>query len=110
MSKDYPVTIITVSYLFLSFHSVYSNSLQNKTWNGYRVLDGKFQSPLVTYMPDVVPPEVAECYFQIIIPKSWNSQNYRPMCIHFAGTGDHVRFCFFQLSIFINCILVFLET
>lgn len=28
--------------------------------------------------------------FQFIVPKEWNSK-YRPVCIHLAGTGDHVR-------------------
>lgn len=27
--------------------------------------------------------------FQFIVPKQWNS-SYRPVCIHLAGTGDHV--------------------
>lgn len=28
--------------------------------------------------------------FQLIVPKEWNSK-YKPVCIHLAGTGDHVR-------------------
>ncbi|KAF2879717.1 hypothetical protein ILUMI_26456 [Ignelater luminosus] len=72
VSEDYPITIIN-----------------QRTWNDCRILEGKFFSPLAIHLPDIVSPEVTEAYFQIIIPKKWKSKTYRPMCIHFAGTGDH---------------------
>lgn len=52
---------------------------------------GKFKSPFALHLPDVVPDSVREAYFEIILPKTWNLYPYKPMCIHLAGTGDHVR-------------------
>lgn len=34
--------------------------------------------------------------FQFIVPKKWRRN--RPVCIHLAGTGDHVRMCFSVLT------------
>jgi len=28
--------------------------------------------------------------FQMILPKVWPANGKRPVCIHLAGTGDHV--------------------
>lgn len=36
-------------------------------------------------------PEIKDAYFQMILPKKWKAEDYKPVCIHFAGTGDHVR-------------------
>lgn len=61
------------------------------------------------HLPDVVPELVKEAYFEILIPKRWNLYPYKPICIHFAGTGDHVSrristlfttFLIFDISIF----------
>ena len=27
----------------------------------------------------------------MILPKVWPDSNKRPVCVHLAGTGDHVR-------------------
>ncbi|KAG5863000.1 hypothetical protein JTB14_000690 [Gonioctena quinquepunctata] len=53
-----------------------------------RILEGKFRSPFVEYLPGLVPEEVQDSYFQMILPLEWKSE-YRPICIHMAGTGDH---------------------
>ncbi|KAM4709110.1 protein ABHD18 [Discoglossus pictus] len=53
-----------------------------------KILDGHFTSPLVHYVPDVMPSESVIARFQLIVPKEWKSK-YRPVCIHLAGTGDH---------------------
>lgn len=54
----------------------------------YRIINGKFRSPLADLLPGVVPEDVQEAYFQMILPRKWSS-NYKPVCIHLAGTGDH---------------------
>lgn len=54
-------------------------------------MNGKFASPLGKYLPNIVLPEVENAYFQMIIPKKWKSDEHKPICIHLAGTGDHVR-------------------
>ncbi|KAM3937992.1 LOW QUALITY PROTEIN: protein ABHD18 [Leptodactylus fuscus] len=53
-----------------------------------KILDGHFTSPLVHYVPDVMPSETVIARFQFIVPKEWKSK-YRPVCLHLAGTGDH---------------------
>lgn len=42
------------------------------------------------YMPNLVRDEVQNSYFQMILPLKWQNE-YKPVCIHLAGTGDHVR-------------------
>ncbi|KAF5281104.1 hypothetical protein FQR65_LT02970 [Abscondita terminalis] len=70
--KDYPITIL--------------NQQEN---DNYRIIQGKFDTPLVHYLPDIVKPEIRDAYFEMIIPTKWSSQMHRPLCIHLAGTGDH---------------------
>ncbi|GJQ68053.1 hypothetical protein Trydic_g10678 [Trypoxylus dichotomus] len=53
------------------------------------VAQGKFKSPFALHLPDIVPDEIREAFFEIIIPKKWNLHPYKPICIHLAGTGDH---------------------
>ncbi|XP_074849420.1 protein ABHD18 isoform X1 [Carettochelys insculpta] len=53
-----------------------------------KVLDGHFISPLIHYIPNIMPTESIIARFQLILPKRWNSK-YKPVCIHLAGTGDH---------------------
>ncbi|XP_031520151.1 protein ABHD18 isoform X5 [Papio anubis] len=54
-----------------------------------KILDGHFVSPMAHYVPDIMPIESVIARFQFIVPKEWNSK-YRPVCIHLAGTGDHM--------------------
>ncbi|XP_025830127.1 protein ABHD18 [Agrilus planipennis] len=70
--SDYPITI-----------------LSEQSWNDCKILEGKFDSPLANYLPEVVPNEVKTAYFQVILPKQWKYSSARPVCIHLAGTGDH---------------------
>lgn len=35
--------------------------------------------------------------FQFVVPKKWRRN--RPVCIHLAGTGDHVRMCFSHMTL-----------
>ncbi|CAH1153757.1 unnamed protein product [Phaedon cochleariae] len=53
-----------------------------------RILEGKFHSPLTLYLPGLVPEEVQDSYFQMVLPLEWKN-SHKPMCIHLAGTGDH---------------------
>uniref|UniRef100_A0A1B6DJY7 Protein ABHD18 n=2 Tax=Clastoptera arizonana TaxID=38151 RepID=A0A1B6DJY7_9HEMI len=70
--KNYPVTID-----------------KEEEGSDFRIIEGHFFSPLVHYLPDLVPPESHNAYFQMILPKKWSSDHYKPVCIHMAGTGDH---------------------
>ncbi|XP_060537240.1 protein ABHD18 isoform X2 [Cylas formicarius] len=70
--KNYPITIL---------------SSQDRA--NYRIIEGKFKSPLGSHLPGVVPSEVEDAYFQMILPVEWPSSNFKPICIHLAGTGDH---------------------
>uniref|UniRef100_A0A8C5MB39 Abhydrolase domain containing 18 n=1 Tax=Leptobrachium leishanense TaxID=445787 RepID=A0A8C5MB39_9ANUR len=67
-------------------YPVYIDKIEEQT--DCRILDGHFTSPLVHYVPDVMPAETVTARFQFIIPKEWKSR-YRSVCIHLAGTGDH---------------------
>jgi Alpha/beta hydrolase domain containing 18 len=58
-----------------------------------RILEGKFLSPLELYLPGLVPEAAKDAHFQMILPKKWKEDGYKPVCLHLAGTGDHVRRC-----------------
>lgn len=53
------------------------------------------------FLPGVVPPESRRSHFQLVLPLKWKNENYKPICVHFAGTGDHVS----NINIFIVLIL-----
>ncbi|XP_059578056.1 protein ABHD18 isoform X1 [Alligator mississippiensis] len=71
VSRDYPVFIDKV-----------------EEQSDCKILNGHFISPLAHYIPGILPTESIIARFQFIMPKKWNG-NYRPVCIHLAGTGDH---------------------
>ncbi|XP_039295098.1 protein ABHD18 [Nilaparvata lugens] len=54
-----------------------------------RIVEGHFTSPFINHLPGLLPPEAETAYFQAILPTKWNSNHYKPVCIHLAGTGDH---------------------
>jgi hypothetical protein len=70
--KDYPIEIINA---------------QKRP--GFQIIEGRFWTPLRLYLPTLLVPEVQQVFFQMILPQKWPSQDYRPICIHLAGTGDH---------------------
>ncbi|PNF20985.1 Protein ABHD18 [Cryptotermes secundus] len=70
--SDYPVTIS-----------------KEENYSDCRIMEGHFLSPFVTHLPGIVPVESETAYFQIVLPKKWNSNHYKPICLHLAGTGDH---------------------
>ncbi|KAK1799060.1 hypothetical protein P4O66_007327, partial [Electrophorus voltai] len=53
-----------------------------------RIHNGHFISPLAQLVPGILPTESVKASFQFIVPKRW--RKHRPVCIHLAGTGDHV--------------------
>lgn len=65
---------------------------QEEEWSDCRVIEGHFKSPFVHYLPGLLPKESENAFFQIIMPKKWTSEYYKPICLHMAGTGDHVSF------------------
>lgn len=74
--------------------------LQDEVWSDYRVLEGHFRSPLDVHLPDIMPEEVKKAHFQIILPTTWQEENYKPVCLHLAGTGDHVsKICIGRLIV-----------
>lgn len=61
--------------------------------SNYDVFEGHFMSPLVQYLPELVPKESQIARFQLILPTKWNdwpNKGLKPLCLHLAGTGDHV--------------------
>lgn len=54
------------------------------------LIDGEFLTPMELFLPGVVPPESRRSHFQLVLPLKWQDPNYKPICVHFAGTGDHV--------------------
>ena len=42
-------------------------------------------------MPGLVPEASKDAHFQMILPNEWKEDDYKPVCLHLAGTGDHVR-------------------
>ncbi|KAJ8918748.1 hypothetical protein NQ315_015068 [Exocentrus adspersus] len=54
-----------------------------------RIIEGKFRSPFAVYVPDLVSEEIQDAFFQMVLPLKWKDDNYKPVCIHLAGTGDH---------------------
>ncbi|XP_047004267.1 protein ABHD18 isoform X2 [Schistocerca americana] len=62
---------------------------KDETVGDYRILEGNFLSPFVKHLPNILPKEAETAYFQAVLPAEWQSKQYRPVCIHLAGTGDH---------------------
>ncbi|CAL8090790.1 unnamed protein product [Calicophoron daubneyi] len=52
------------------------------------LLEGAFVSPFDHHIPRIMTAENRIARFQVILPKEWTTK-YRPICLHFAGTGDH---------------------
>ncbi|KAL3289753.1 hypothetical protein HHI36_023148 [Cryptolaemus montrouzieri] len=53
------------------------------------IIEGSFTSPLALYMPNLIHQDVKTAYFQLVLPLNWPTGGFKPVCIHFAGTGDH---------------------
>ena len=63
---------------------------QDEEWSDCHVIEGQFQSPFEHHLTGIMPEETKIAYFQMILPKKWSSHKIKPICLHLAGTGDHV--------------------
>ncbi|RZB38807.1 C4orf29 -like, partial [Asbolus verrucosus] len=70
--KDYPIEIINAQIR-----------------SGCQIIEGRFWTPFRLYLPTLLVPEIQQVFFQMVVPQKWPTADYRPMCIHLAGTGDH---------------------
>lgn len=108
MSTSYENLLLNFSYKFPSrlfeFRKIMSDreaclKLVPKDWpveitkeessSDCRIIEGKFKTPMETHLPGLVPKAAHDAYFQMIIPKKWENEDYKPVCVHLAGTGDH---------------------
>lgn len=64
--------------------------LQEEKTSECRIIEGRFLTPMELYLPGLVPKESLDAHFQLILPLKWKDENYKPICVHLAGTGDHV--------------------
>lgn len=55
------------------------------------IIEGKFFTPMELHLPGLVPEAAQNAHFQMILPNKWPEQDYKPVCLHLAGTGDHVN-------------------
>ncbi|XP_076823045.1 protein ABHD18-like [Clavelina lepadiformis] len=56
----------------------------------YKLIHGHFITPLMDYLPKLVPVCAQVATFEVVINKSKvRSDSHGPACIHMAGTGDH---------------------
>lgn len=92
ISKRHKITILNVNFISLKLSVLVFIVLlfQEQTWADCKILEGKFKSPFSKLVPELVSYEIEDAYFQMILPLKWKSDGYKPVCIHLAGTGDHV--------------------
>lgn len=61
----------------------------------HRIVEGHFSSPAQPQLKNLLPPESEKAYFQMVLPRDdflaggANRAGRRPLCIQYAGTGDH---------------------
>lgn len=53
-------------------------------------MEGYFVTPLERHLPGIVPEIAQKAHFQALLPVHWPDPNCKPVCLHLAGTGDHV--------------------
>lgn len=64
--------------------------LQEEKTSEFQIIEGRFLTPLELFLPGLVPKESLNAHFQMILPLKWKDEKYKPLCVHLAGTGDHV--------------------
>lgn len=94
--RDYPVQITRVSTRICglctwNWINTLGIILKEEKTSDCVLIDGEFLTPMELFLPGVVPPESRRSYFQLVLPLKWKDEKYKPICMHFAGTGDHVR-------------------
>lgn len=70
-------------------HKIHIGS-EVESGSNHVVYDGHFESPMVKYLAESIPVEAQIARFQLILPKTWHHSKLKPICVHLAGTGDHV--------------------
>ncbi|XP_014224651.1 protein ABHD18 isoform X1 [Trichogramma pretiosum] len=65
------------------------NITKDEEWSDCHIVEGQFESPFEKNLPGIMPEETKTAYFQMVLPKRWESQKIKPICLHLAGTGDH---------------------
>nr|XP_050861178.1 protein ABHD18 isoform X2 [Vespula vulgaris] len=65
------------------------NITKDEQWSDCHVIEGSFTSPFDLYLSGMMPEKTKTAYFQVILPRGWNSYKVKPICLHLAGTGDH---------------------
>ena len=74
----------------VSWNKCFKFSLQTYDEGQVTIMEGQFPSPLEKHLPHVLPERSKMAYFKAVLPRRYLSGDYRPVCIHLAGTGDHV--------------------
>ncbi|CAB0044351.1 unnamed protein product [Trichogramma brassicae] len=62
---------------------------KDEEWSDCHIVEGQFESPFEKNLPGIMPEETKTAHFQMVLPKHWESQKIKPICLHLAGTGDH---------------------
>ncbi|KAL2731450.1 protein ABHD18 isoform X6 [Vespula squamosa] len=65
------------------------NITKDEQWSDCHVIEGSFTSPFDLYLSGMMPEKTKTAYFQVILPRGWDSYKVKPICLHLAGTGDH---------------------
>uniref|UniRef100_A0A0X3NIK4 Uncharacterized protein C4orf29 homolog n=2 Tax=Schistocephalus solidus TaxID=70667 RepID=A0A0X3NIK4_SCHSO len=75
---------------YLNEHTTYRPIMIEKKIEYKKLIEmeGSFVSPFEDLVPGALCPNNRIARFQLVIPKRWKSK-YKPLCFHFAGTGDH---------------------
>lgn len=75
--------------------------VQHERTSDCQIIEGRFISPMELYLPGLVPKESIEAQFQVILPLKWRDEKFKPICVHLAGTGDHVRIFYYLCNLVI---------
>ncbi|XP_046833640.1 protein ABHD18 isoform X1 [Vespa crabro] len=65
------------------------NITKDEQWSDCHIIEGSFTSPFDLYLSGMMPEKTKTAYFQVILPRGWDSYKVKPICLHLAGTGDH---------------------
>lgn len=64
--------------------------MQEQNLSDCKLVEGYFVTPLERYLPGIVPEIAQKAHFQALLPIRWPEKGGKPVCLHLAGTGDHV--------------------
>lgn len=63
--------------------------VEDKNSKYFRTYTGSFTSPMNDLFPDLLPVESQTCHFKMILPKKWDDEAKKRICLLYAPTGDH---------------------